>query len=204
MAVGYIPDATQGVDEFDGKYFNDSEVALNTLLDNEEYVIQGRVFPFDASDVVPLVFKKTTDGSYTISIDHLEGIFSANQDILLVDNLTGVETDLKSSGYTFAAKAGIDIARFYLKYQKSLGINPQIIDENNVLVYKNKGAIHIKSGSTTIENIKIYDISGRHIFEKTNVNANETRIESAKFGKQILIVQIVLDDNKLIDKKVEN
>lgn len=167
-------------------------------------MIQGRVFPFDASDVVPLVFKKTTDGSYTISIDHLEGIFSANQDILLVDNLTGVETDLKSSGYTFAAKAGIDIARFYLKYQKSLGINPQIIDENNVLVYKKKGAIHIKSGSTTIENIKIYDISGRHIFEKTNVNANETRIESAKFGKQILIVQIVLDDNKLIDKKVEN
>lgn len=138
MAVGYIPDATQGIDEFDEKYFNDSEFALNTLLDNEEYVIQGRVFPFDASDVVPLVFKKTTDGSYTISIDHLEGIFSANQDILLVDNLTGVETDLKSSGYTFAAKAGIDIARFYLKYQKSLGINPQIIDENNVLVYKKK------------------------------------------------------------------
>lgn len=204
MAVGYIPDATQGVDEFDGKYFNDSEFALNTLLDNEEYVIQGRALPFDTSDVVPLVFRNTTDGSFTIAIDHTEGLFSADQDIILVDNLTGIETDLKSSGYTFAAKAGVDNARFYLKYQKSLGINPQIIDENNVLVYKNKGAIHIKSGSTTIENIKIYDISGRHIFEKTNVNANETRIESAKFGKQILIVQIVLDDNKLIDKKVEN
>lgn len=204
MAVGYIPDATQGVDEFDGKYFNDSEFALNTLLDNEEYVIQGRALPFDTSDVVPLVFRNTTDGSFTIAIDHTEGLFSADQDILLVDNLTGIETDLKSSGYTFAAKAGVDNARFNLKYQKSLGINPQIIDENNVLVYKNKGTIHIKSGSTTIENIKIYDISGRHIFEKTNVNANETRIESAKFGKQILIVQIVLDDNKLIDKKVEN
>ncbi len=204
MAVGYIPDATQGVDEFDGKYFNDSVFALNTLLDNEEYVIQGRALPFDASDVVPLVFKNTTDGSYTIAIDHTEGLFSADQDIILVDNLTGTETDLKSSGYTFAAKAGVDNARFYLKYQKTLAVNSQMLDKNNVLVYKNKGSIHIKSAASAIDNVKLYDIRGRLIFEKTNVNANETHIESAKFGKQVLIVQIVSNDTTLVKKKIVN
>ena len=204
MAVGYIPDATLGVDFFDGKYYNDSEFALNTLLDNEEYVIQGRPIPFDVSDVVPLAFKTTNAGSYNIAVDHTEGLFSGNQDIILVDHLTGTETDLKSGGYTFAAAAGVNNARFSLKYQKTLGNTQQILDENNILVYKNKEAIHIKSSSTTIDNIKLYDISGRHIFEKTNINANETHIESAKFEKQILIIKIVLDNNKLINKKVAN
>ena len=204
MAVGYIPEATLGVDTFDGKYYNDSEFALNTLLDNEEYVIQGRPKPFDVSDIVPLAFKTTNAGSYNIAIDHTEGLFSGNQDIILVDHLTGTETDLKSGGYTFAATAGVNNARFSLKYQKTLGNTQQILDENNILVYKNKEAIHIKSSSTTIDNIKLYDISGRHIFEKTNINANETHIEIAKFGKQILILKIVLDNDKLISKKVEN
>ncbi len=204
MAVGYFPNATQGVDEFDGKYFNDSTFALNTLIDNEEYVIQGRAVPFDASDVVPLVFKTSTDGNYTIAIDHLDGIFAANQDILLVDNLNETETDLKLSGYTFTAKAGVDNARFYLKYQKTLGNNPQIFADNTILIYKSKGAIYIKSGLTIIDDVKLYDSSGRFILDKSNVKANEVRIESAKYGNQVLIVKITLENQKVITKKITN
>ena len=204
MAVAYIPDATQGVDTYDGKYYNDSAFALNSQLDNEEYVIQGRASPFDAADVVPLVFKTTTAGSYTIAIDHVEGLFMDTQDIILVDNLTGTETDLKSSGYTFAALAGIDNSRFTLKYQKTLGKPEQVLDENNVLVYKSNGAIHIKSGITNIDNVQLFDISGRFIFEKTKINANETSIESGEFGLQIIVVKIILENQKIVSKKIEN
>jgi len=204
MAVGYIPDATQGVDTFDGKYFNDSEFALNTLLDNEEYVIQGRPLPFDTADVVPLVFKTTTAGNYTIAIDHTEGLFSTNQDIILVDHLTGTETDLKLGGYSFTTVAGVDNSRFSLKYQKTLGNHQQVIEENNVLIYKSKGAIHIKSGKTNLDNVKLFDISGRFIFEKKNIKSQETSIENTKFGNQILVIKITLEDKKVVSKKIEN
>ncbi|WP_396171687.1 T9SS sorting signal type C domain-containing protein [Flavobacterium sp.] len=203
MAVGYNPEASLGVDLADGKYINDSSFALSSLLDNEEYVIQSRP-PFDPTDEVPLVFKTPTAGIYKIAIDHTEGLFSGNQDIILKDNLTGTETNLKSSDYTFTASAVVDNARFSLKYQKTLAVDAQILDKNLVLVYKNKGSIHIKSAGSAIANVKLYDISGRLIFEKSNVKANETRIESAKFAKQILIVKITLDDKKLINKKVAN
>ncbi|HQE33830.1 MAG TPA: T9SS sorting signal type C domain-containing protein [Flavobacterium alvei] len=193
-----------GVDAFDGKYYNDSEFALNTLLDNEEYVIQGRPLPFDATDKVPLVFKTTNAGNYTIAIDHTEGLFSANQDIILVDHLTGIETNLKSSEYTFAAVAGVDNSRFSLKYQKTLGNHQQVLDENNILVYKSKGAIHIKSGKTNIDNLKLFDISGRFIFEKKNIKSQETSIENAKLGNQILVVKITLENQKVVSKKIEN
>ena len=204
MAVGYITDATSGVDVFDGKYYNDSEFALNTLLNNEEYVIQGRPLPFDVSDVVPLAFKTTTAGNYSIAIDHTEGLFSENQDIILKDNLTGIETNLKTNAYTFAATAGVDNSRFSLKYQKTLSNHQQVLDENNVLIYKSKGTIHIKSGKTNLENVKLFDISGRFIFEKKNIKSQETSIESAKFGNQILVIKITLEDQKVVSKKIEN
>ena len=200
MAVGYIPDGTLGADLFDGKYYNDSEFALNSLIDNEEYVIQGRPSPFDVTDVVPLVFKTTNAGNYTIAIDHVEGLFSTNQDIILVDNITGIETNLKSNGYAFAATAGVHRSRFSLVYQKTLSKNQPVLDENNVSVYKSKGIIFIKSSQFAIDNVKIFDISGRLIFEKTKANAKEINIESLKFGNQVLIIKISSGELMMVQK----
>ncbi len=118
MAINYVTGATQGVDDFDAKYFNEATLALNSVLDNIDYVIQGRALPFDVTDVVPLSFYTATDGNYSISIDHVDGLFSGNQDIILKDNITGIETDLKAGNYTFAAPSGRTTTRFVLKYQK--------------------------------------------------------------------------------------
>lgn len=204
MAVGYITDATQGVDAFDGKYYNDGAIALNSILNNTDYVIQGRALPFDANDVVPMSFSATTAGNYSIAIDHVDGLFLGSQSILLVDKLTGTETDLKAGAYTFTAATGADKTRFSLKYQKNLGINTPVFDENNVTIYKNKGTIQIISTVVTIANVKIFDIQGRLLFEKSKVNAKETCIESSKFSTQVLIVRITGEDNAIVNKKVVN
>ncbi|TRX27551.1 T9SS sorting signal type C domain-containing protein [Flavobacterium franklandianum] len=204
MALSYVSEATQGVDDFDGKYYNDGAIALNSVLDNTDYVIQGRALPFDGTDEVPLSFKATNPGNYTIAIDHVEGLFSGSQDIILKDNETGTETNLKNGGYTFSAPTGATNSRFSLKYQKTLGTNTVVFDENSLVVFKKNGNINIKSNGTFIDNVKLYDIRGRLLFEKTKVNANETSIESLKYANQVLIVQITSNDNKVINKKVAN
>jgi hypothetical protein len=160
--------------------------------------------PFDPTDVVPLAFKTTTFGNFTIAIDHVDGLFTAELDIILKDNATGTETDLKAGSYTFLAVAGVDNARFSLKYQKTLGINSSIFDENSVVVYKNKSEIQIKSGATTIDNVKLFDLNGRLLFEKKKVNANEATIEISKFANQVLIVQITSSDKNVVNKKLVN
>jgi hypothetical protein len=205
MLVAYMTDATQGVDAgIDGKYINDSAIALNSFLNNEEFVIQGRSLPFDGSDVVPLAFKTDLAGEYTIAIDHVDGLFSESQAVFLKDNSTGIETDLKAGAYAFTAAAGVDNARFSLKYQKTLGINASVFNDNSVAVYKNKGTMHIKSSGSTIDNVKIYDISGRLIFEKSKVNANDTTIESSKLGNQVLIFEITSENQIKVSKKLVN
>jgi len=205
MMVAYMTNATAGIDvAIDGKYINDSPTALNTLINNEEFAIQGRSLPFDATDVVPMSFKTTTAGDYTIAIDHVDGLFAGNQDIILVDNATGIETDLKTTSYTFVATIGVDTTRFSLKYQKTLGVNNPTFDENNVAVFKNKGLISIKSSMEAIANVKVFDINGRLILEKSKVNANETSIDSSKFANQVLMVKITSEANKVVNKKVVN
>lgn len=203
--VGYMTNATQGIDAgIDGKYINDSPIALTSNINNEEYTIQGRALPFDASDVVALNFKTDVTGDYTIAIDHMDGLFSGSQDIFLRDNTTGTETDLKAGAYTFTAAAGVDNARFSLKYQKTLGVSNPVFDDNSVTVYKNKGTLYVNSGAVAIANIKIFDIQGRLIAERNNVKANSASINNLKSTKQVLIVKITSQDDKVVSKKVVN
>ncbi|MBC7846026.1 MAG: T9SS sorting signal type C domain-containing protein [Flavobacterium sp.] len=203
--VGYMTDATQGVDTgIDGKYINDSPIALTSSINNEDYTIQGRALPFDPSDVVALNFKTDVAGDYTIGLDHVDGLFAEGQNVFLKDNTTGTETDLKAGAYTFTTVAGTDNARFSLKYQKTLNIDAPAFSENSVTVYKNKGTFYVNSGSTTISNIKVFDIQGRLIAEQKNVKANSATIKDLKFTQQVLIVKITSEDNKVVSKKVVN
>jgi hypothetical protein len=203
MAVGYMTEATIGIDDgIDGRYINDSQTALNSVISNEEFIIQGRSLPFDGADVVPLAFKTTTAGDFTIAIDHVDGLFSGSQDIFLRDNTTGTETDLKAGAYTFTAAAGVDNARFSLKYQRTLGVNSQIFDENSVVVYKNKGGIQISTGKIVIDNVKVFDIQGRLIAEQKNVKATSATIKDLKVAQQVLIVKITSVDNQTVSRKV--
>ncbi|HLP64529.1 hypothetical protein, partial [Flavobacterium sp.] len=125
MALGYITDATQGVDVFDGKFFNEGPLSLNSIINNEKYVIQGRALPFDDTDVVPLSLTVTTAGNYTISIDHLDGFFSGDQRIFIKDKTNNSLYDLKASSFTFATAAGTFNDRFEIVYRNPREANIQ-------------------------------------------------------------------------------
>ena len=203
MAVGYITDATQGVDIFDGKYFQDGDMALNSILDNADYTIQGRAVPFNAADVVPLSFKTTTAGSYTIALDHTIGLFETSQDIFLKDNLTNTTHDLKADSYTFATESGTFNNRFEIVYQTLLAITQPTWNSNNVIVYKQNQELVINTGNTTMSRVQVYDIRGRLLAEQTNINASETRLP-LNAANEVLIVKITSDNNVTVSKKVVN
>jgi hypothetical protein len=75
--VGYMSDATNGFDAtIDGKYINDGAIALTSLIEATPYAIQGRSIPFDAADIVPMQFKAATAGTFSIAIDHVDGLFN--------------------------------------------------------------------------------------------------------------------------------
>lgn len=202
--VAYMPDATLGLDTaIDGRFINDSQTALTSIINNEEFSIQGRPLPFEIEDRVALGFKSELANTFTIAINHVDGIFEASQNVLLKDNITGIETNLSTSSYTFDTAAGIFNNRFELVYLTTLTTIQNAFDYEDVVVYKQNQNLIINAGNTTIEKVAIYDISGRLMFSKKNINATQTQIAVTSNGA-ILIVKITSKDHETIVKKVIN
>ena len=115
--VAYMAGATNGVDAaIDGRYFNDSQTALTSIINTQEYSIQGRQLPFVASDVVILGFKTELSNTYKISLDKVDGLFLTSQVIYLKDKLTNTYTNLRTGSYTFSSVAGVFNNRFELRF----------------------------------------------------------------------------------------
>ena len=202
--IGYMDGATVGVDNgIDGKYINDSPIALTSKINNEEYTIQGRP-TFDVSDVVALNFKTDVAGDYTIAIDHADGLFASGQAIYLVDSKTGTETNLKTSSYNFTAVSGVDNTRFSLKYQKTLKVDDSIFNENSVTAYAKNGTLYVNSGEMAINSIEVYDVQGRLIAERKKVKATTATLENLKANNQVLLVKVSGENNQVVTKKIMN
>jgi hypothetical protein len=115
--VAYMAGATNGVDAaIDGRYFNDSQTALTSIINSQEYAIQGRQLPFVASDVVALGFKTELSNTFTISLDKVDGLFLTSQVLYLRDKLTNIYTNLRTGSYTFSSVAGVFNNRFELRF----------------------------------------------------------------------------------------
>jgi hypothetical protein len=204
MLIGYMDGATQDIDAaIDGKYINDSPIALNSLINNQEYIIQGRSLPFLDTDVVPLTFKTNVAGRYSISIDHVDGLFQGNQNIFLKDKLTNVIHNLKQGTYTFATVIGTFNNRFELIYNNTTtSAKEHQITAENMVVYNENGVIKIDGGAVAINNVAVFDIQGRLISEQNGINATSVAINNLKATQQVLIVQINTNDNTTISKKI--
>jgi hypothetical protein len=201
MAVGYITDATQGVDSLDGKYINDAPVALTSIINAEEYTIQGRALPFATTDTVPLGFKTNAAGNYTIAIDHVDGLFSTGQTVFLKDNLLNTVSDLSAGSYSFASAIGTFNSRFEVVYQSTLAVTNPTFTANSVIAFSANGEIKINSGSTIMELVRVYDLQGRLLAEKKQINASETTITTTA-SNQVLLVEITAANGSKITKKI--
>lgn len=201
--LGYMTGATSGVDYgIEGSYFNDSAIAFTSYIENKEFAIQGRSLPFTSDDVVPMSFKTDVAGNYTIAIDHVDGLFAGSQEVFLKDNTTGQLHNLKSGAYSFASETGVFNNRFEIVYRAALGVKVPAISSNNIVAYKQNGSLVINSGNYVMENIELYDMSGRLIYTKNNIDASSAVIANLPIANQVLVVKITTAENGTANKKI--
>ncbi len=203
MMVAYMTGATNGYDPaIDGLFFGDSDTALTSIVDNQEYVIQGRALPFETTDTVTLGFKSELGGNYTIALNNFDGLFDTqNQDIYLKDNLTNTRTNLKVAPYLFTTVAGVFNDRFEVVYENFLGVEQPKDSGNNIVVYKQNQEVVINSGSINMSKVQLYDIRGRLMVEKDNLFGSEVRMHVGKTN-QVLIVKITTSTGEIVTKKI--
>lgn len=201
--IGYTAAATQGIDNgIDALYFNDSALALTSLIGTSEYAIQGRSVPFAATDIVPLGFKSDEAGSFTISLPQFDGLFATNQDIFLKDNTTGIYHDLKTSAYSFTTESGVFNNRFEVHYMATLSTDNPEFNTNGITIGVKNQQISINAGSKIMQKIELIDASGRVIYTMEDVNATATTINTVTTTNQMLIVRIRTAANEVVNQKI--
>jgi hypothetical protein len=195
FALAYSAGATNGFDTaIDGKSFNDGDVEFTSLVNTTSLAVQQRALPFVTTDEVPLRFKTTIAGTYTISLSGMTGLFLGDQNIYLKDLLTNVTHDLKAQDYTFTSVAGTFDTRFKIVYENvTLGVDDNFIPENGVIAFVDSKVLNVTSVNQTIEKVVVFDISGRKVVEQQKVNDTSTQLSLSGIARQILLVQITTD-----------
>lgn len=205
ILIGYLNGATTGIDPFvEGRYINDSQNALTSLINGEEFTIQGRGLPFDVADEVSLGFKTQYAGDYTLSIKSLTGLFSFDQELELYieDMLNATTHNLKESPYTFSTEAGVFNNRFKIKFiNTSLGLAEN--NDSTTAIYYSYPFLHIRS-TKEIESYKVYDLTGRLLTSESNINKLYLRKELSEIAKQVLIVKVKFTDGSSASGKIIN
>jgi hypothetical protein len=202
--IGYITDATNEYDSrFDGETYDANEfVDFYSINQDKNLVIQGRALPFDENDEVPLGFRTTIEGAFTINIDQVDGVLT-NQAVFIEDKLTNTVFDLKTGNYTFNTVAGTFNDRFILRYtNKTLGTADLETLENQVLISNKNKQIKVNSVVETIDKVLIYDLLGRQIYKKEKVNNNELTITNLVSSQQTVLVKVSLQNGQTVTKKI--
>jgi hypothetical protein len=134
----------------------------------------------------------------------VDGLFLGEQNVYLKDNLLNVTHDIKTSAYTFTSDQGTFSDRFEVVYINStLNISTPTFDANSVIVYKDDNKVlNINAGKVVMKNVKIYDVRGRFVYEKSNINSTTKALKDLKAEQEVLLVKITSDDNKVVTKKV--
>jgi hypothetical protein len=201
--VGYTTGASQGIDDgIDATYFNDSPLALTSLIGENEYVIQGRSVPFVTTDVVPLGFKSDVVSSFTISLANFDGLFSGTQDIFLKDNLTGALQNLKLANYNFTSEIGIFNTRFEVQFNGILDTNNPVNVVNNIKIAVQNKVITINAGNVVLDKVELVDLTGRVVYSQKGINATTTSLANVLATNQMFIVRITTQSHGVVNQKV--
>jgi hypothetical protein len=199
--IGYIEGATMNDDSAYDAFATTVDMGIYSFIDDQSYIIQGRSLPFDDNDQVQIGFNVPTAGNYTIGLNSADGIFLGTQDIYLKDEMLNIYHDLKSSPYSFTATAGVHNDRFKLVYKNTVLSNTNF-NENEFQIAKNKNIIDIVSGNETMDNVKVFDVRGRLLIEKTKINNNSISIDMNSIQDQVLIINIVTTEGIKVTRKI--
>lgn len=204
LLIGYAEGATNSYDRaFDGEFFDGNKyVGFYSCNEGKNWVIQGRSLSDQDSDEVILGYKTEINGNFTVSIDHLDGTL-ANQSVYLVDKDKNILHDLKKEPYIFSTEKGTFNNRFVLRYTRNtLGTGDFETVENSITVVSQDKTITISSPTENLSKVFIYDVSGKQLYKKQNVDNVQLSIQHLPFAQQVLLVKVVLENGYTTTKKL--
>lgn len=199
--IGYTTNGSLQYDSgFDGLAIMDGSVTLYTIADAKRFAIQARP-EFDDTDIVPLGFKTQTAGTFEITLDHVDGLFLEGQAIYIKDNMNNTIHNLNEGNYSFTTNVGTFENRFQIIYNETLSTNLPVDPLQQTLIYGSNNQVKVQS-TLEITSLAIYDISGRLVYSKNDINTFEFSSTNLNITNQLIIAKTTLSNKQVITKKI--
>ena len=132
--------------------------------------------------------------------------FDNNQPIYIHDKVNDTYVNLQSQNYEINLPAGNYTDRFEVVFVEANTLSTDEFAENNFNVIQNNNTselVVLNPKKLDIENIKLYDVSGKIIFNKIIKNNNERLSYSTKnLSDGVYLVQTTLSNSNTTTKKV--
>ena len=200
ILIGYTENATSGIDNLiDGKVLDASKTMIYNIIEDSEYVIQGKGLPFNETDEIKLGLKATVAGNYNISLENFDGVFT-NQNIYLKDNVTQIIHDIKSSPYLFATNEGVFNNRFSVVFRNEQ-LSNENFDSSIVSVYVDDKKVNVVA-TEIISSIQIFDVLGKVIYSKNGIQNKQFNTNQINAANQALVLKVILENGEMITKKI--
>lgn len=179
FSVCFDEAATDGMDYtmdmYKFKSFSDEVPTLYTMVDGD--MISLNALPVKTSYTMPLFMESFKNGKeYTFSpiIEEYLGYF----DVELVDNKTGVKTQLLTNNYSFKHDASYKGARFTLNFtKKSTTSIDELYSQEKMYAHTNEQGINVvynNNNQAASAVVEIYNIMGQKLFTSNIITGGET------------------------------
>lgn len=178
---------------------------LFTIVEDKKLAIQGKSV-FSDDDVITLGYKAFKEGTRIISVFETDGVFADGQQIYLIDKLLNRTVNLSEKSYKFLSRAGEFNDRFEIVYKptQSSVSEPTDIMKNLISYSKVDNRIQITSSLNRISEVEVFDLSGRPLYKKSNIQSKEFSFNIKRFDRQIIIVTVKTEDGEYSTRKFVN
>lgn len=201
ISIGYEQGATDGYDfGIDAAPSPGTFITFYSMIGTGTFAIQGREYPWDITDNIPLGYNSTIADTFTIAIDHLDTFFDPI-DIFIEDRDLGTFHNLKTSPYVFTSAVGTFNNRFAIHYVNLLATKDNEVIARSVMVAKEQENIII-AATQNLKSVVVYDVLGRNLFNQNNIGKNKATISSIPASNQPLLIHTTLENQQVVVKKL--
>ncbi|MCF7559725.1 T9SS type A sorting domain-containing protein [Sabulilitoribacter multivorans] len=212
ILVAYVNGATNDEDDssYDAKRLLNADfpAALYSIIEssNKKFAIQGKnPNSLNEDEIVKLGFATniTVPTLYKLSIAQMHGDFLNNNPVYLKDNLLNTTHDLSASDYSFTSEVGEFNDRFEIGYSAAaLSTDEFTVNSNSLRIIEldNNRVQFSTSDNLSIQNVFIYDLLGRQLYDFKGRNSTEVYTLS-NLSSTIYIAKVALSNGSVITKK---
>lgn len=121
----------------------------------------------------------------------------------IFQNVTGAIT-FRIYGYTAGSNVGtasVNDFTFNGTTEETLAVDQFTENDAKVYIYRQNDGLFVSSG-VPINRLVIYDLQGRLLYDKANIDSNTVFIDGIQIEQQILVVRATTDKNQVMTKKV--